>query len=214
MKRNLFQIVFFQSLFFAILCAGQAQASAVYQLDSKILNGESVPFIKHHGKGSLDNYLAMNIAYEPMPSLFQSIQHQESMKLITRGEAHITVITPVEFANDLQPYGVSIEQIDEIARSSRIQSSPFQVVCLGRGQAKLKGKLEATYFVVIQSPALVELRRKVQALVKDSNSQFQAEKFYSHITVGYTKTDLHEANGVIKDAKSCIADLPLVGEGN
>jgi 2'-5' RNA ligase len=202
---------FIQIFALMFLFTTQALAVTAYQLDAKILDGSSVPFIKHHGKGSMDNYLAMNLGYAPMPLLFQQVQEHDGIKLITRGEAHITVITPVEFSNDLQPYGVSIEQVDEIARSSQIQNSAFQIRCLGRGQATVKGKLETTYFLVIKSPALLEIRRKIQELVKGSPSQFDADKFYSHITVGFTKTDLHEANGVIKDESSCVAELQLAG---
>jgi hypothetical protein len=36
---------------------------------------------------------------------------------------------------------------------------------------------------------------------------FDADKFYSHITVGFTDRDLHEADGVIKNMDSCVAPV-------
>jgi 2'-5' RNA ligase len=196
------------------LLALSSQAfSASYPLDHAIQDGSGMKFIEHSGKGAMDSYLAMNLPFEPMAALFQQFQGQISHKLINRGEAHITVITPVEYSQQLKPFGITIEKINEIAEAMKIQKSSFQIVCLGKGQSNIDNKEEETYFIVVHSEDLLKIRRKVQSLLANSKngakSDFQADKFYSHITLGFTKRDLHEADGVIKNNDSCIADLSL-----
>ena len=179
-------------------------------LSSKVQEGTEVPFIKHAGNGAMDSYLSMNLPYPPMSELFTQVQSQTPEELKSRGEAHITVITPVEFSQELKPYGVTIQQINQIAEELQIQSSKFDIVCLGMGEAEVSGKSEQTYFVVVKSEDLLKIRQQIEDLVHESDegqSKFKADTFYSHITLGFTKRDLHESDGVIKDQNTCIADL-------
>ena len=109
-----------------------------------------------------------------------------------------------------------MDEIDAIARSSGIQEARFDLLCVGRGVAVLDNKTEETYFVVVKSAALVSIREKVVALFKSRGGDpARIRPFYPHITIGYTKRDLFEADGVIKDLKSCWANISVVnGHGS
>jgi len=202
-----------KTLLTLLLTTSSHALSAQFQLNPEIQNASATPFIPHKGKGEFDSYLSMNLPFAPMAKLLEQFQAQEPRPLKDRGEAHITIITPVEFWHQLKPAGITIQQIDQIANEMKLQSSAFEIICLGKGEATLNGKDEQTYYVVVQSEALLNIRRKIQSLIKTNSgakSDFQADKFYPHITMAYTDRDLHESDGVIKNNDACIADLKLV----
>lgn len=153
------------------------------------------------------DYLAMDLPYEPFAEIFKKLQIAEKKKLINRGEAHITVITPIEYHHVLRPKGVSIEEIDQIAKDMDIQNSNYEVLCLGLGEIAIDGNLEQTYYLVVQSEDLLNLRMAIYRLFLSkggSKVDFDPAHYYPHITIGFTKRDLHESDGVIKDSRSCI----------
>lgn len=183
-------------------------ASKELTLSSDIQKGELVKFIPHTGSGKFGSYLSLNLPYPPAKALYDQVQKSEGIKIKTRGEAHITVITPVEFDEILSPAGVSISEINAIAEEKAIQSSKFDIVCLGRAT---KGKL-ATYYVVVKSQDLLSIRSAVEELYLKKGGKadgFSASNFHPHITIGFTKRDLHESDGAIKDVKSCIGGLVI-----
>ncbi len=187
--------------------------SSDLKLSSTIFLGQSVPFLKFEGPGPFDNYLAMNLPFNPVANVFQQLQSQIQRPLINRGEAHITVITPVEYWNVLRPRGISIKEINQIADKFNIQRSRFNIICLGQGKAVLNNKTENTFYIVVNSEDLLNLRKSIQALfVRRGGSvdQFNPGKYFPHITVGFTKVDLHEINGVIKDVRSCVSKISLM----
>lgn len=62
----------------------------------------------------------------------------------------------------------------------------------------------------VNSPDLVAIRKEIQELYVSRGGDgrlFEANHYYPHITVGFSKQDLHEADGVIKDKNSCIAPV-------
>lgn len=188
-----------------LFCANE-QADPL-RLDSKIKDGTSVEFLKFSGPGKYDNYLTMNLPFEPISDIFQQVQSVEGVILKSRGEAHITVVTPLEYWNILKPLSITMVEIDQIAQSLRIQDSQFEILCLGMGKAILGDKEQKTFFVVVQSEDLMDIRREIQRLViakGGAATDFDPAHFYPHITVGYTEDDLHESHGVIKDIRSCI----------
>ena len=181
-----------------------ANAQSVVCLDTKIYDGASQPFIEHLGTGFFQSYLTMNLPYTPVKGLWKQLEKKLGRKLISRGEAHITVITPPEFTNGLDKK-VSIQEIHKIAKKMKIQKSDFDVLCIGNGKKEIEGKVEETFFVVVQSADLMKIRKAVKKLfVKRGGdpSLFRPEKFYPHITIGFTKRDLHESDGVIKGDNS------------
>ncbi len=171
---------------------------------------KDLPFLSHSGPGAFDNYQTMNLPFDPVLELHQRWVEQEKIKLIHRGEAHITVITPIEFWNVLKPQGVTIQEIQNISKDQHLQNSKFQIICLGSGQASLNGKLEKTFYLVVESEDLLRLRQKIQDLFLSkggSKNKFQPNNYYPHITLGFTQRDLHESDGVIKDKNSCVASI-------
>ncbi len=195
-----------RAILLGLILSYSALAETKFTLSESIYRGENVPLLKHSGPGQWDNYLTMNLPFEPIAELFAQLLIDQRKQLSNRGEAHITVVTPVEYWNSLKPAGVSIEEIQKIAANKKIQQAQFDVVCLGQGEARLNEKTEQTFYVVVKSDDLMELRREIRSLflAKGGNAvDFMAENFHPHITLGFTSRDLHESDGVIKNADSC-----------
>lgn len=201
------------SLIFAVLflvgCAGASKKDGRVLAYSQDLF-TPVTFIEHVGEGPMKNYLAMNVPFSPVNDLRQTTESKYGVALKTRGEAHITVISPVEY--DLffkDRFGIS--KINDIAREMKIQELIFEPVCIGRGALEVKTpegvRKDETYYVVVKSQQLTELRQKIgEALQKTTGPKtaFDALKFDPHITLGFTQRDLHFEDGVVKDEKSCV----------
>lgn len=166
------------------------------------------------------DYVALNLPFAAFQSIYQKLNGRADVgPLVSRGEAHVTVLTPPEFAA-LQGR-VSMIEINHMFDEKQIElwrksPTPLMVgVCVGAGSALVDGKPEQTYFVVMRAEALVELRRQIARLAASRGGPggaggpiagfagFVPEHFYPHVTVGFSKIDLHEQNGVIKDEKSC-----------
>jgi 2'-5' RNA ligase len=189
-----------------ILTSNVASTTELH-LDRKIKDASPVPFKSISGTGEFDTWLQMTLPYRPMVDLLNQVRRVEHISLRNRGEAHITVVTPVEFWKVLRPHGITGNAIDGIAREMNIQASRFEVLCLGKGVAKIHGKLEKAYYVVVQSDDLIRIRKKIQELLvsRGGNPEdFEPLNYFPHITLGFTKRDLHESDGVKKDIKSCI----------
>jgi hypothetical protein len=174
-------------------------------------DGNSMSFVPHEGAGAFDNYLAMNLPEKPAKELALKLENWSGLHLTTRGEAHITVLTPIEFQKLRRV--VSIREINELATQAGIQKSIVDIRCLGRGKLTIADKEESAFFVVVKSPELLAIRGKVAALFLSKGgraSEFNPDTFYPHITIGFTKRDLHFEDGIVKDETACIADLKMV----
>lgn len=186
------------------LISGWSSGSTL-TLDKKIQDGASVAFLTFAEPSQWGSWLQMNLPFEPMVNLKKQVEQIEGVTLKTRGEAHITVVTPVEYWNILKSK-ISIEEINRIAEQMDIQNSTFEIVCLGRGQLNLA----KTYFVVVTSEDLTNIRKAVQnAFISKGGSPtvFDPLNFYPHITLGFTDRDLHESDGVVKGSNSCVYPL-------
>ena len=190
----------------------EVRKAPVVSLDSSVKNNEKLPFVPHHGSGRFESALAMNVQYEPIASLRRQISEILGNPLNffkewdPKGEAHVTVVTPVEYFDVLKAY-VPIDRIDEIARENRLQEARIKIFGIGSGRANLDGKMEETLFLVVESEDLLRIRQKIyeEFLAKGGpKGSWDPKHFYSHITIGYTKRDLHEADGVIKDVFSSL----------
>lgn len=205
--KTFFPPLFVLSFLALIACSHSSNSALSSQRSFKISSQvyDAVPFLPHRG------YLAMNIAFEPVKDLFEDIEEQTGLSLISRGEAHITVLTPKEYsalAEVLDP-----AEIDGIADRSRIQSSVFEIVCVGQGSQGRESGSDSTFFIVVTSPDLLDLRQTILDEYSEQGGKgfpFVATHYYPHITVGFTKTDLHEEQGVVKDQSSCIGKLEEV----
>lgn len=189
--------------FFLVLLSSTLFASL--SINPSVFDNSKREMPSHQGEGRFSSYLSMDINYNPVKELFSKLEKKLEVKLKNRGEAHITVVTPVEYFDVLKEH-ISITEIENIARESKLQSSKFSITCLGEG----KFKDLRTYYIVVKSQEIMDIRVKIEKLFlsrggkKDS---FSAKKYYPHITLGFTKRDLHESDGVIKDDESCRFEL-------
>tara|TARA_R110000868_G_scaffold163335_1_gene395506 strand:+ start:31928 stop:32530 length:603 start_codon:yes stop_codon:yes gene_type:complete len=197
--------------FFVIALWLFSGASFAFTIDKSVYDTQSLKLLDHRGSGRFDSYLSMDIPFKPVSSLFDFLKAKTGLSLISRGEAHITVITPIEYFDILKPH-LSIEEIQSIAKDSKIQSSKFQIKCLGQGSKKIDQNLEQTFYLVVSSNDLLKLRTKIHKKFIESGGEadaFDPLKFYPHITLGFSKRDLHESDGIIKDSSSCMSNLTV-----
>jgi 2'-5' RNA ligase len=183
-----------------------------YNLDSSIKDAGKMEYIRFEGSGPFDSYSTMNLPYAPAADLFAQIVKQENLTLRNRGEAHITIVTPVEYWNILRPMGIRIQQVHDIVSEAGVQNADFEILCLGRGSIGNGISTQYAYYVVVESEDLINIRRRVQELYVQAGGSvddFNPEHFYPHITLGFSIRDLHENDGVIKDRNSCVANIEV-----
>jgi 2'-5' RNA ligase len=185
----------------------EERKAPVITLARTVEHNQDLPFIPHHGPGRFDSALVMNVRYAPISQLRSQMEKvlgnkMDFLKLWDpAGEAHVTILTPLEYHDVLRSH-LPVERIEEMARQERLQEAVLKVVGLGCGRANLDGKMEETYFVIVRSEELLQFRQKVHSeftALGGSPEAWDPRHFYPHITVGYTKRDLHEADGVLKD---------------
>lgn len=204
---------------------GEAKQGTLISIDPAIFQNGELKAVVATGAGRFDNALAMNIRAEQFPGLRQKISEVIGRPLAffklwnPQGEAHITVITPVEYADILQGSDpkkpiLSMDEIGAIAEAAGIQTSPIEILSLGSGKKLLDGKMEETFFLIVSSENLLKIRRDIhQAFVRKGGKPeaWDPDHFYPHITIGYTLRDLHEADGVLKDvANSCDSRFKVI----
>lgn len=191
----------------------QSKAPAPIYLDRSVLQTRALPPIVAQGPKPEDNWLAMNVPYEPIKEVRKQLQSVLPRPLTfftgwkPEGEAHVTVISPIDF--DKMQAGMkpgnpafTMTQVGEVAAAEDIQQADLKMLGIGSGRAQLNGQEEETYFVVVESQALRRLRRKIHERYVASGGDpkaFDPQLFFPHITVGFTKRDLHFDQGVIKD---------------
>lgn len=201
--------VLFLSLLF--VSAYAHALSQKFYISEQVYKNSKLAFISHQGSGAFDSYLTMEVNFEPVADVFKQLLIAKRMELTSRGEAHITVITPVEYYEILKSK-ISMTEIDELAKKHKIQSSKFEVVCVGKGSADINNKTEYTFYLVVRSPDLMKLREEIHKVFVSKGGDkdfFKPQYFYPHITLGYTERDLHLSDGVIKDESSCAGDLEI-----
>lgn len=194
--------------FFVIFNVACADNEAFLSSQNYVLKDEIwdlAPFVKNDARTHFGTYLVRNVPFAPIHILKQLLENSFNMQLLDRGEAHITVITPPEY--EALKNKIDIHEIHQMVEHT-LQSSSFDPVCIGEGTLQIDGKSESTYFVVVNSSDLFEVRRTIAERFYQrggSRSAFDPETYYPHITIGYTKRDLHAQDGIVKDQNSCIA---------
>lgn len=186
-------------------------AGSKMNISKEVFNTSSQKFIFHTDNHPYGSYIIQYLPYQPVNDFFNDLEKKLNKPLKNRGEAHITIITPVEYNQVLKPF-VSIQEISELAVKMDIQNWKFKILGLGEAQAKLDGVDNQTYFLIVKSKKALEFRNKVFNLyVKNGGhaSRFDPFNFYSHITVGFTKRDLYESDGVIKGINSKIMGIEI-----
>ncbi len=162
-----------------------------------IFSCQNQPLAADKKPASIKSYVSLDLAYPEYQQTLNKLDAFLSTKLINRGEAHITVITPPEFTKITAK--VSPETIHQ--EWEEWKTKTFKKVCLGEGSLKEKNQVLKTYYVVVEAPELLAFREYLKN--KYAVVDFKANVFYPHITLGFTEKDLHFEQGVIKDLKSC-----------
>lgn len=150
------------------------------------------------------SYVAMNIDPTTIEPLKEELQRRYDTALKSRGEAHITLITPPEMK--VLRTKLTAKEINGLVKP-KIQSSKFDIVCVGKGELTEGPQTLATYFLVVRSEDLMNLRIELLKAFQNKGGQadeFLVAQYYPHITIGFTHRDLYETDGVIKDARTCI----------
>jgi hypothetical protein len=102
------------------------------------------------------------------------------------------------------PVMPGVLQIEAIAQRYDLQDSRLSLLGLGSGKMKLNGKDEETYFVIVDSYDLRNIRHQIFYEFTrrgGDRAAFDPTWYFPHITIGYSKRDLHEADGTIKNLK-------------
>ena len=162
---------------------------------------QNQPLSSQKKPASVKSYISLDLEYPEYQQTLSKLDTFLGTKLVNRGEAHITVITPPEFKT--LSANTTPENLHQDWQDWKTKS--FRKVCLGEGVLKEKNKILKTYYVVVESTELLAFRKFLKE--KYSATDFAAEIFYPHITLGFTEKDLHFEQGVIKNPKSCPKEL-------
>jgi hypothetical protein len=184
----------------------------VMKISKTVFNTDKEQFIPHTDDHPFGSYIIQYLPYEPVKSFFRDLEKKTNQKLKNRGEAHITIITPVEYNTILKPF-VSIQEITDLALKMDIQSWDFKILGLGKAQAEVNKKTEQTYYIIVRSLKALEFRSRVfDMYVKNGGhaSRFDPFQFYPHITVGFTQRDLYESDGIFKGTNSRICKIEVI----
>ncbi len=150
------------------------------------------------------DWLGLALDPEPTEQLRRQLEAVGGVPLKTRGEAHITVISPPEFAKLKSK--ISMSELDSGALRLDIQRTHWKPLCVAQG----KRQNDLTYYVVVESDGLMQLRREFLRLFVKAGGDpmdFDLANYHPHITIGFTNTDLYDSDGVIKDTRNCSFDL-------
>ncbi len=170
----------------------------------KVLDVHKQPFLRH------DDFLALNVPFEPVRKLRKRLEKSTGLKLLSRGEAHVTVITPPEFA--ILKNHLRMQEIEEIALREKIQEADLEILGLGEGRLDDDGGERRTYYIIVKSKRLMRIRETVENLFRargGKKEDFVAADYYPHITVGFTHVDLHSEQGIVKDERSLRYELKV-----
>ena len=137
-----------------------------------------------------ETYASINHPVKHFSSALKRAEEIAGGKLITRGEAHLTILTPPEYMKLNAKFR---KQLLHEVQHLDWSKSPIKPVCIGHAKTDLNGKSESAFYVVVEADAIVKIREK-----------YHLGEFYPHITLGYTKRDLHIEDGVKKDLSSCV----------
>ncbi|KAJ2329320.1 hypothetical protein IWW51_000673 [Coemansia sp. RSA 2702] len=191
-----------------------------FTLKRDALDSGRVPFASHAENRPFGSYLQQTLDFAPFADLFGAV-NATTGTLQSRGEAHITVITPPEFDRVLKPAGVTIQEIEAIALRANIQHARLSPVCLGRFSGSLphpKTDTDSGQFLLFSLVVaddygdLLAIRKKVFGLFREKGGEgalFQPEGFWPHATIGYDRRDLFIEDGIYKGTNYCYARIKL-----
>jgi len=196
-------------LLLSILLCTQVFSANIY-LSSKVY--QDMPYTDVFKN---DGALVMNVEDSSVKTLIPQLENIFKVKLESRPESHITLITPPNFTGEFNPGKIGLNTVytaDDIHKKfhSSIQQTNFKVLCIGSREND-QGNL--VFFLVVDAPELFTMRKELQTeyfkKAKEDNkpAYFDYLDFYPHITIGYVKGDVH---GVSKGTETCLANHNLI----
>ncbi len=153
--------------------------------------------------------LAIDLPNEPYEHLRLKLQQSLGFPLRRfegwkqTGESHLTVVTPPEYNQVLSRF-LSEDEIDGIAKSLELQQSDIVGLGLGTGQVTVQGEVQQTFFLIADSSKARQVRHAIhQAYVSKGGraSDWDPSWYFPHVTVGFTHSDIHEHQGLLKSIK-------------
>lgn len=159
-------------------------------------------------KPALKNYISLDLAYPNYKLLLDKLEHRLGHSLKSRGEAHITLITPPEYKSLTQK--LTPEQIHQEASEFFATEPKFTNECLGQFVKSAEPAKPVAYYVVVSSTEMLQFRKKLADKAGLSRSDFDPELFFPHVTLGFTDRDLHFEDGARKDKNSCPTNLKSI----
>ena len=157
-----------------------------------------------------DGALIRNINYEAVEAIVPQLNSLYGVKLETRGEAHITVITPPEaqgWFTDHKGINYFISSIELHHKYFKtLQDTKFEIVCVGMRE----NETNKVFYLVVDSPELFAVRAEIaqelerRASFTGKKTFFDPNKYYPHITIGFEGGDVH---GGSKGAETCVQDI-------
>ncbi|KAI9301336.1 hypothetical protein BJ944DRAFT_169267 [Cunninghamella echinulata] len=97
----------------------------------------------------------MELDFQYVKPVFDNL-NSTTQPLLTRNEAHITIISPPEY-KILSSANINIVDINAIAMKHKVQSSHFKVACLG----KVSQQNNTVYQLIVTSPDLIKIREDI-----------------------------------------------------
>jgi 2'-5' RNA ligase len=183
-------------------------------ISRSFFNSAKVAFESHAEAKPFGSWLQLTLNVKYAKPIFDGINKLYKGALKTRGEAHITVITPPEFDQTLSKK-LTMKEIEAIAKKHHIQRAQFSLKCVGRARTVLKGstRADSVYFLVAKSNDLRNIRWAVwRAYVKKGGdpSTFNPDAFWPHVTLGFTTRDMFPEDGIYKGYNTCWKQLKAV----
>lgn len=159
-------------------------------------------FFSLNAYSALKNYISYDLEFKPFEEMRLQLEKTLGSPLKNRGEAHITVITPPEYAKLSEK--MKPEQIHALANETLVKTPKYEIICVGSGSLTIKDQVEKTYYVVVHANQLLEIRKKLAEASGLTKTQFDPALYFPHVTLGFTSRDLHYEEGIVKDKNSCL----------
>jgi len=175
--------------------------TARFEVAKSALQPAKAAFVSHA------DYLAANVPVGPATALRAALEAVLDGPLKNRGEAHVTTITPGEMGK--LGGKLSNREIEDISVRSGVQRAVLTPKCVGMGETSSS----KTFYLVVESSDLLAVRSAVAAAFVAKGGDrgaFDPQAFHPHVTLGFTKRDLHESDGVVKSTASCPNPAGLV----
>ncbi len=175
------------------------------RLPPEFRQSSALPFLSHREPYTL----AVNLPNQPFVDLTEQICAALKLNLHRftgwnpQGESHLTVITPPEFDSVLSKR-LTADDIDKIAADLKLQEADLIPLGVGSGTVPSQDGERQTYFLIVDSAKARAVRHAVHSayVAKGGNpADWDPTWYFPHVTLGFTHTDLHENQGVLKDIK-------------